>query len=275
MSKDRIGVLPKFACGLFLVVSLTGLSHNADAAAKNIGFVLDVSGQCFLNGAARPLEAGQRLPAGAVLRFPTHYASSDYVNIALRDGTKFAVHCDEPSKCDSPIRLPAASEGNHIMQTILDSLLPQGRQYVVPITRGLRPPRELVLEFAAGEVDVSPLFADEREGVYDLVLDPISTPAAPAASSSITLSVAWGPGHSPKVAAPGLRAGLFEASVPQLQMDQVWVLIAPSADYRRDADDLDDAARLARGWQLGPADLHGFLRTYLASLASQSSGADP
>ena len=161
------------------------------------------------------------------------------------------------------------------MQTVLDSLLPQDRQYVVPITRGLRPPRELVLELSDGQIDLGPLFRDVDEGVYDLVLDPISISAETTASSPITLSVSWVPNQPSRVAAPSLRPGLFEASVQSLQLEEVWVLVAPPTDYRRDASDLEDAAQLTQGWQLSPADLHGFLRTYLASLASKASSAGP
>jgi hypothetical protein len=266
----------KFSCGLLLLLAVTASSvWGADAAPRNVGFVLDLSGQCFQSGSTRPIEVGQRLLTGATLHFPAQYKSTDYVEIALRDGTKLSVRCSELRRCDSPIRIPGATEGNSVMQTILDSLLPQDRQYVVPITRGLRPPRELVLEFADGEVDLGPLFEGVGEGVYELVLDPISTSAARTAASPITVSVSWGPDHPSRVAVPRLGPGLFEASVQKLQMDEVWVLVAPPADYRRDATDLEDAARLARGWQLSASNLHGFLRTYLASLASKANSADP
>jgi len=265
----------KFSCSLLVLLAVTtNVAWSADTGPRNIGFVLDLSGQCFQTGSARPLEVGQRLPAGAILHFPTDHKSTDYVEIALRDGTKLSVHCSERRRCDSPISIPGATEGNSVMQTILDSLLPQDRQYVVPITRGLRPPRELILEFVDGEVDLGPLFEDVGEGVYELVLDPISISAEMTASTPITLSISWGPGHPSQVAAPSLRPGLFEASVQSLQLDEVWVLVAPAIDYRRDASDLEDAAQLAQGWQLSPADLHGFLRTYLASLASKANSED-
>ena len=266
----------KFSIGLLFLIAVIAIpAGNADAAPKNVGFVLDVSRDCFLNGSRRPIEVGQRLPAGATLHFPVHYQSTDYVEIALRDGTKLSVHCSEPHKCDSPLRLPGATEGNAIMRNILDALLPQERLYVVPISRGLRPPRELVLEMADGEVDIGPLFKDAGAGEYELVLNPISTSAEQTTSSPITVSVSCGPGHRSRIAAPGLRLGLFEASVPTLQLNEVSVLIAPAADYRRDASDLEEAARLARQWQLSPADLHGFLRIYLASLASKANSSAP
>ena len=272
---DEVGPLAKFSWGFLLLLAVTASpAWSADAAPRNVGFVLDLSGQCFQDGSTRPLEVGQRLPAGATLHFPAQYKSTDYVEIALRDGTKLSVHCSEPRRCDSPIKIPGTTEGNSTMQTILDSLLPQDRQYVVPITRGLRPPRELVLEFADGEVDLGPLFEDVRQGVYELELDPISISADSTASSPITLSVSWGPDHQSRAAVPGLVPGLFEASVEKLQMDEVWVLIASSADYRRDASDLEDAARLARGWQLSPSEVHSFLRTYLASLASEANSTN-
>jgi hypothetical protein len=267
--------LAKFSCAILVLLAVTASpTWGADAAPRNIGFVLDVSGQCFQNASTYPLQVGQRLPAGATLHFPAQYKSTDYVEIALRDGTKLSVHCSEPRRCESPIHIPGATEGNSVMQTILDSLLPQDRQYVVPITRGLRPPRELVLEFVDGEVDLGPLFEDVDEGVYELVLDPISISAETTASTPITLSVSWIPDHPSQVAAASLRPGLFEASVQSLQLDEVWVLVAPATDYRRDASDLEDAAQLAGGWQLSPANLHGFLRTYLASLASKANSAD-
>ena len=272
---DEVEALTRFSCGLLLLLALTAsTAWSADSAPRNVGFVLDLSGQCFENGSTRQLEVGQRLLTGATLKFPAQYKSTDYVEIALRDGTKLSVHCSELRRCDSPIRIPGTTEGNSIMRTVLDSLLPQDRQYVVPITRGLRPPRELVLNLADGEVDLGSLFEGVSEGVYELVLDPVATSADSTASSPITLSVSWGPDHQSRAAVPGLVPGLFEASVEKLQMDEVWVLIASSADYRRDASDLQDAVRLANGWQLSPSDLHAFLRTYLASLASKASSAD-
>ena len=267
--------LAKLSGSLLLLLAVTtSNARSADSAPRNVGFVLDLSGQCFQNASTDPLQVGQRLPAGATLHFPANYKSTDYVDIALRDGTKLSVHCSEARRCDSPIQIPGATDGNSVMQTVLDSLLPQDRQYVVPITRGLRPPRELVLEFADGEVDLGPLFEDVGEGVYELVLDPISISTETTASTPITLSVSWGPDHPSQVAAPILRPGLFEASVQSLQLDEVWVLVAPATEYRRDASDLEDAAQLAGGWQLSPANLHGFLRTYLASLASKANSAD-
>jgi hypothetical protein len=272
---DEVKTLAKFRYGLLLLLTMTASpAWGADAVPRNVGFVLDLSGQCFENGSTRPLEVGQRLLTGATLQFPAQYKSTDYVEIALRDGTKLSVHCSELRRCDSPIRIPGTTESNSIMRTVLDSLLPQDRQYVVPITRGLRPPRELVLELADGEVDLGPLFRDVGEGIYELVLDPVSFSAEATASSPITLSVSWGPDHPSRLAVPALVPGLFEASVEKLQMDEVWVLIAPSADYGRDASDLKDAAQLARGWKLSPAELHGFLRTYLAGLASKANRAD-
>jgi hypothetical protein len=272
---DELKILAKFSCGLlFLLAVSASTAWSADSATRNVGFILDLSGQCFQNGSIHALEVGQRLSAGAILHFPSGYKSTDFVEVALRDGTKFSAHCSEPRRCDSPIRIPATSEDSSIMRTVLDSLLPQDRQYVVPITRGSRSPRELVLEFADGGVNLGPLFEDVSEGVYELVLDPVSTSADSTASSPITVSVSLRPDHPSPATAPGLVPGLFEASVEKLQMDEVWVLIAPSADYGRDASDLKDAAQLARGWQLSPADLHGFLRTYLAGLASKANRAD-
>jgi hypothetical protein len=272
---DEAQALAKVSCVFLLLFVVTAsCAWSADSTPRNGGFVLDLSGQCFQNGSNRPLEVGQRLSTGATLHFPAQYKNTDYVEIALRDGTELSVHCSEPRRCDAPIRIPGTTEGNSIMQTVLDSLLPQDRQYVVPITRGVRPPRELVLEFADGEVDLGPLFEDVGDGVYELVLEPVSTSAVPTASSVFTVPVSWGPGHPSRVAVPGLEPGLFEVGVEKLQMNEVWVLIAPSSDYRRDASDLEDATRLARAWQLSPSDLHGFLRTYLASLASRVNRAD-
>jgi hypothetical protein len=262
------------ACALLLLLALTpNQAWTADAGAKNIGFVLDVSGRCFLNGAAQPLEIGQRLPGGAVIRFSPHYSDTDQIEIALRDGSKRSVHCTEPHACDSPIRLPVSSENNHVMQTILDSLLPEGRQYVVPITRGLRQPRELVLEVGYDGVDLSPLFTDEREGNYNLVLEPVSSWRAPRrAPGPISVPVSWRPGAPLRVQFTA-RPGLYEATVPDLGIDEDWVLIAGTADYSRDTADMQEATSLTRQWGLSEADRHGFLRMYLASLASQQNAA--
>jgi hypothetical protein len=265
------GTATKIALG---ILSLLGLTMRIAWSAENyVGFVLDVTGECYLGRSNESLEVGQGIPAGSIVHFPPQHGSSNHVEIALRDGTKISVHCDEAVGCDTPIRATENSVRNPIIQAILDSILPQQRKYVIPITRGIRPPREVILKLTNCQIDPSPIFENAKQGEYELELNPIPLAGVSGSSSSITISVAWSPENLSLLNEPRLRTGLFEASVPQAQIDEVWVLIATPADFKNYTKRLEEARQLTRRWQLGIADQHEFLRTYLVSLASKTDNS--
>jgi hypothetical protein len=112
----EVKTLAKLSCGLLLLLAVTASSAwSADAAPRNVGFVLDLSGQCFRDGSRHPLEVGQRLPAGATLHFSSGYKSADFVEVALRDGTKLSGHCSDLRRCDCSVRIPRTTEDSSIM----------------------------------------------------------------------------------------------------------------------------------------------------------------
>jgi hypothetical protein len=270
VASDGRSIATEIACALCLMIVLAASSAcTKDGGPKYVGFVLDVSGPCALESGQR-IQAGQRILAGATLHFQPHHSSADFVEIALGDGTKLSLHCSEPRACDSPIHLPTEVQTNNIMRTILDSVLPQGVVYETPISRGAS--REIVLQFSQGLVDFRPLLGDAPQGVYTLVIDRVGTkPAEPVHGEPLIVSLTWVAGGTALVKMPGLQPGLFEVTIPNLQMDNVWALIVPAEEYVHDKQALQDASDLAQHSGVTGRSLETFLRTYLASLATRPS----
>ena len=263
--------VPGCALCLMTILLMASSSCTKKAGPKYIGFVVDVSGPCALES-GQQVQVGQRVAAGATLRFQPEHSRADFVEIAVRDGTTLSVHCSESRACDSPIRLPTGVQTNSIMRTILDSALPEGVVYVNPMSRGAS--KDIVLEFSQGQVDFGPLLVDAPTGVYTLVVDRIRTDIGePVGGAPITVSLTWMAG-STRVNVQGLQPGLFEITIPNLQMDNAWALVVPSEAYLSDRQSLQHASDMARHWDITGRGLETFLRTYLASLATRPSQGD-
>src|SRR5277367_3939092 len=72
-------------CLISIVVASSACAKDGEPTYS--GFVLDVSGRCVLD-TGRQIQDGQRLPAGATLHFQPPQSRSDFVDIALADGTR-------------------------------------------------------------------------------------------------------------------------------------------------------------------------------------------
>lgn len=88
----------------FNLLSVFLLAHPAEA--QQIGYVLDMAGDWFLNGNIRLHEAS-KLPAGGVIRTPSPSDRSSYIAVVDRSGKIIGKkECRNQGECDTPIQLP-------------------------------------------------------------------------------------------------------------------------------------------------------------------------
>ncbi len=248
---------------LLFVAWLFGLSNIA-SAEEHAGFVLDVVGTWYLEGAKpQKIAGGDKLPAGGAIAPKPADPKSRLVVCLFSGKTKTYSTKDtlpkrgEPSRTDKLMRAISGHYHGGIVHAV---------------SRG-EDLSDSVLRLSDGKLEVAPLVSGLRADTYLLRFAPAqeSTPK----DATVTLKVDWKPQAKPIVEAAGLASGLYRVQLLDKRTRQpagseALALIASADDYDAALRTLDEVKALTQTWDEEVRKVVGVdvLRACLESLAN-------
>lgn len=226
-------------------------------AGETAGFVLEVQGQWLQKGEAAALTVGAPVSAGAIILAPAPAAGDRITVVAARSGRVLAARrCDDLAACRKPWAMPAAppAPAQDFLHRVFAALADQPDRYVTTLNRGATAPRDEVLIWEAGRLDLGRMLSERPEGVYDVALAPMGCGSAGRCPvAPVEARLVW----SPRAATPSVQLaqpGLFELSLRRagesaaLPPERSWVLVVMRADEASARDRLRAATALADSW---------------------------
>ncbi|MEO5881907.1 MAG: hypothetical protein ABIQ06_05785 [Caldimonas sp.] len=227
-------------------------------AGETAGYVLEVQGRWLQKGALAALTVGAPVPAGALILAPAPSAGDRITVVAARTGSVLAARrCDDLAACRRPLAMPAAPAAPaayDFLHRVFAALADQPDRYVTTLNRTATSPRDEVLVWEAGRLDLARLLAERPEAVYDIALAPMGCASAGrCADAPVEARLVW----SPRAAPPSVelaQPGLFELSLRRagesaaLPPERSWVLAVPRADEATARSRLRAATALADSW---------------------------
>lgn len=256
------------------------LSLAAQARAQDVGYVLDISGDWYLNGATR-LARTARLPANGVIRAGAQSEVSNFIVVANRSGAIIARRaCNKPGECDSQITLPPASEpsvARRLFETVADWWNGNTEKYVTAAPKG-DDINEAVVKLENNVLNLEPVFKNMEGGTYHLRFEPLAQGGTAASSPAAVLPFKWEPGQATSLGACGLKPDMYRLSLLAPGDDdfnetgmEAWVLVTSAERYDSAAKQFGEAMSLAQQWgnQVKPNTVRSFLRANLDLLATQ------
>lgn len=274
--------------GLCVLCVAFCFSHTIKAQERSgaVGHVLDIEGDWLLDGRAnQSLGKGEELPGGGVIRIhsPSSYA---FIIVRYADNQIVKRYCRNRGECDQPILLPRVVQQQ---SSFLGSIVARGmamfrRDPVSPSVNAGRSAdgtlREAVLQIKDGQIDLSNVFSEMKNGDYD-VLVARRMPDGKALEGGTTkqMQVKWDSGKATTAAAINLQAGLYELTLLEKRggelkptLTTAWFLASNPEQYAQTAAQFDEAARLTATWKkdVSEATARSFLRAFLIDLASET-----
>lgn len=215
------------------------------ARAENAGFVLEISGEWQVQGAAGVLRQGDTAPFGARL-VPRNPDANSRLVFLLNGGGSLYKSCAIAVDCRSPLRLPDRAESNRQPDTFWAAVrrLVAARpdRYAITAGRGFGL-SDSVLVLDARYLDLSALCRTWTPGIRRLILARLDEAGPP-----LRYSLDWdgrGPAYAP---AADFRPGLYTVSLDGSNEPPAWILVTPSDRYEAAAAAFAQARSIADLW---------------------------
>jgi hypothetical protein len=273
---------------LSFILPLIPLLGAKESVPENVGLVLKVKGEWFLNGKA--VVAGEALPAGGkIFHAPKKgdESSLDQVTVVLFDGKLESRSWEKAETWNDPIQLPAATKDvpspwKRIVAAVMGVFPGHPEKYTQMSVRGSAADlRDAVVELKDGQVNLTPAFKHMTKGTYLLSFQPRDVTKESRGQSALKPALFdWDPNEPLPLRVNGLRPGLYYLSLlsaqsedPQIRGAKAWVLVSDDARFEQTATAFQQGVALTEQWgQEAPADAaRSFLRAYLDSLAMQEA----
>ena len=260
---------------LLVLVEAVGTARQSPAQAS-IGAAMAWRGEWMVQRgtSSTPLEAGNRLPPGAILRPPGTPANA-FVKVVYRDGQ--FVHFECPRDCGAPIRLkttvaPAPSAWSARWEDLQRLFWGNPESYRPTITRGDSVDRDQVVRLDADCIDIAKALVEVLPGTYRVSLRPVALGQPTDDRSFVDGELDWD-GTACVNASPLLTPGLYEVEVKQGRtadaVDPFWVLFLRSERYVSAAGAYKDATSVLEG--VDTPQRRAMLRAFIDQLARESS----
>jgi hypothetical protein len=247
------------ALGLISValISLLAVGFSASAAqTQQIGFVLDINGEWFLNGKTS-LHATSKLPAGGVIRASSASDRSFYIVIADLNGKIIEEReCRKAGECNNPIQLPQfPGIISRIFGAVERLLGANPPRYVAPISKG-DDLSEAVVKLDGSQIDLTDVFNTIEAAEYFVRFDPIIRRDSPSKAKSFgPIAFRWDPSRSRHLGVNGLKSGLYRLSIMEKHGNgfddtgqYAWVLVSNALDYGKNTNSFGEALTLTQQW---------------------------
>ena len=277
---------------LAFCLALTMALTQSARAQQKVGYVLNIEGTWILTDSSRALTAGEKLPAGGLLRNGSH-SPSDQDRIVIADLTGDIIRsircksgvcneCSESGACYDRIRpLPMARPQTSMQLSsfakIMDLFFGSPDRYSTHRVRGRNIP-DGVVQLNDGRLDISPIFKGQEKAQYYIRFQSLPRNGLSGGTwKSDRVAFNWDAGTPTQVAVNGIRPGLFKM---ELEHDgeaiNVWVLLSSAADYQKVSSSFEALTMKAEKWgdEVSADTKRGYLRAYLEYLASESSEKD-
>jgi hypothetical protein len=272
---------------LFVAFSFAHTS-GAQERSNVVGHVLDIEGEWLLDGRTnQALGKGEELQGGGVIRIhsPSSYA---FIIVRYADNQIVKRYCRNRGECDQPILLPRSVQQP---SSFLGSIVARGmamfrRDPVSPSVNAGRSAdgtlREAVLQIKDGQIDLSNVFSEMKNGAYDVRLErrmSDGTALAGVASQPMQMQVKWDSGKATTTPAMNLQPGLYELTILEKRggeykptLATAWFLAGNPEQYAQTVVQFSEAARLTATWKkdVSEATARSFLRAFLIDLASET-----
>lgn len=264
------------------------LLNAKESQPEDVGLVLKVKGEWFLNGEA--VAAGETLPAGCkIFHSPkkSDESSFDYITVVRFDGKLESRSWDNTETWNDPIQLPSAtkevpSPWKRIVAAVMGVFPGHPEKYAQMSVRGSAADlRDAVVNFNDGQVNLEPAFKHMKKGTYLLLFQPTDgTKAAREQSALKPALFNWDPSAPLPLRVDELRPGLYNLSLLSAENEdhqvtgaKAWVLVSDNARYEPTAAAFQQGVALTKQWgKEAPADAsRSFLRAYLDSLALEEA----
>lgn len=279
MKISLIRVATRLAVALILNISVQVLlAHSVQG--QQVGYVLDLSGDWFLNGHSR-LNKGSSLSAGSTISTNSPSDRSNYIVISDRRGNIISRRdCSKKGECNTPINLPQA-QSTSVATTIIDLVMSiwgsNDDKYVPLISKGADL-HEAVLKFDTNQTDLSTVFKDFDAGDYYVKFEPLTQKKISVNNKPVgPLAFKWDAAKPVPLSANGLNYGLYRLILLKARGRELkatgadaWVLVSDASRYDEVSNSFGEAVRLTEQWgeQVSPDAARGFLRAYLDLLAN-------
>ncbi|HXM46344.1 MAG TPA: hypothetical protein VN956_00660 [Pyrinomonadaceae bacterium] len=289
----RRGVSGRVSAGLLLILFS---AFSIQAQQKNVGYVLSLKGNWYLQNGTHPLERFGKLPAGATVTIRKLFDKSDYITLALFNGETIQRFCTV-TNCGPSIILPktpkqsptgrslrgavvqgtaegsSRSVGNKISETFWSLFEHPEHYFVSTLARsGVPNFQDTLVKQDSGTANLNSVFENVPPATYHLIATLLSLEnpqeLAPR-SASTSFDVEWDQ-HQPNLASTDkLYPGLY--SLVGDSHYQCWVLVANLDQFKAASDCFRRATESARLWVPGNDQLSArmFLRAYLVNLAKK------
>lgn len=271
-------MVSRFAVASFSLLAVLSLASTA--RAQQIGYVLDMSGNWFLNGGTR-LAKTSRLPGGGVIRSGSPTDISSFIVVANRAGVIIARRaCNKQGECDNPIQLPPYKElsaATRVFDTIMEWWNGDAAKFVSPAPKGTNL-NEAVVRLENNVLDLAQVFKNAETGTYYLRFEPLNQADAAAVKHAEPIAFKWDPTRPSPLGVCGLKVGLYRLSLLEPQGKdfnesgtEAWILVSSPERYDPASGSFAEALKLARDWgkQVKPNTARSFLRANLDLLSTQ------
>jgi hypothetical protein len=263
-------------------VSLAVLSLADSCHAQQIGYVLDMSGDWFLNGSTR-LQNSSSLPAGGVIRTNNPTDGNSFIIVVNREGNIIArKECKRPGDCSNPLQLPQFRKSS-ITSAVIDSVLgllgSDLSRYVPLISRG-EGLSESVLKLEHDQIDLSGAFKDMSPGDYFIRFERHDeSEQTPGNTATAPLAFRWDATRGALLRVNGLSRGLYTLRLVQAEGDrfentptEAWVLVSDANNFDKLSNSFNMSRKLVERWttqEVGSGTVRSFLRASLERLAGK------
>lgn len=261
--------------GLFVILLL-----GAHVRAQDIGYVLDISGDWYLNGGTR-LGKFNRLPANGVIRTDSPSEISNFIVVANRSGSVIARReCKKQDECNNAINLP---EEPSVIKQFFESVMgklglqTESSKYTTTASKSSEL-NEAVVKLENNVLDLEQVFKHADAKTYHLRFEPLGQGGAAADKPTVPVAFKWDPERASPLGVCDLKAGVYKVSLLQPQGEgfdetgmDVWILVSNAEQYESASNQFGEAVKLTGQWgkQVKPNTARSFLRATLDLLAAQ------
>ncbi len=286
MRRERVRIF--FILVAALSAALLSETVAGDKERESVGYVLDSTGDWMQDGIKFSHKSGDPVYAGAVITLDAAYEEAQTrgaaIIIILFNGKREERSLQQPANFAKPIELPKSlgeqsSHTGRLLRAMGGLFSRHSEKYLITTVRGadLLQLHEAVVKLDEGEIDLAPVFRGVPAGKYLVRLRLVET-EAPSERNALPASLAfeWKPGSPQRVAAPGLRPGLWRISLLQPEDERplgvdAWALICAPDKYEKVAGSFSQVVALTNKWgeKVRSGEVRSFLRTALDVLAQQ------